>query len=161
MMSDRIAVMHQGRMWQVGSPREVYEHPRNLFVSRFLGVSNELPGRVGEAVGDAYLFQPDDERVPVFPVRTAAGESRGRSVTWSIRPERLRMSRERPAGPDPVLTGVIEKVFFAGSETKYLVRVGRATLWETRTTGAMPQPCAAGDPVYLHWSLADGRVFVE
>jgi spermidine/putrescine transport system ATP-binding protein len=46
MMSDRIAVMHQGRMWQIGPPREVYERPCNLFVSRFLGVSNELPGRI-------------------------------------------------------------------------------------------------------------------
>jgi ABC-type Fe3+/spermidine/putrescine transport system ATPase subunit len=60
MMSDRIAVMHQGRMWQVGSPREVYERPCNLFVSRFLGVSNELPGTIGASVGEDRVFQPDD-----------------------------------------------------------------------------------------------------
>ncbi|ULA58732.1 MAG: hypothetical protein LZF60_80124 [Nitrospira sp.] len=161
MMSDRIAVMHQGRMWQVGTPREVYENPRTLFVSRFLGVSNELPGRVGEAMEDAHLLQPADDRVPAFPVRMGSGASPGRSVTWSIRPERLRMSRERPVNSDSMLTGVIEKVLFAGSETKYLIRVGHETLWEARTTGAVQLPYAPGDPVFLHWALGDGRVFFE
>ena len=161
MMSDRIAVMHQGRMWQVGTPREVYENPLTLFVSRFLGVSNELLGRLDEAVGDGQLFHPADDRVPVFPVRMGSEASPGRSATWSIRPERLRMSRERPAGSDPVLTGFIEKVLFAGSETKYLIRVGRETRWEARTTGAVQLPYSPGDPVFLHWALGDGRVFFE
>ena len=161
MMSDRIAVMHQGRMWQVGTPREVYENPRTLFVSRFLGVSNELPGRVGAAVEGAHLFQPADDLVPGFPVRIGPEVSAGRPATWSLRPEQLRMSRERPATQDPVLPGVLEKVLFAGSETKYLVRVGRDRLWEARTSGAMQLPYTSGDPVFLHWALGDGRVFFE
>lgn len=161
MMSDRIAVMHQGRMWQVGTPREVYENPRTLFVSRFLGVSNELAGRVGDAVADAHLFQPTDDRVPKFPVRIGPEASAGHPATWSIRPEQLCMSRDRPGDRDTALPGVIEKVLFAGSETKYLVRVGRDTLWETRTTGSVQPPYASGDAVFLHWALGEGRVFVE
>ena len=161
MMSDRIAVMHQGRMWQVGTPRDVYENPRNLFVSRFLGVSNELPGRVDDVVEEGHLFHPADDQVSAFPVRAGSEASPGRSATWSIRPERLRMSRERPAGRDAVLNGFIDKVLFAGSETKYLVRVGRDRLWEARTTGAGESLHAPGDPVFLHWASGDGRVFVE
>jgi hypothetical protein len=60
-----------------------------------------------------------------------------------------------------MVPGLIEKVLFAGSETKYLIRVGRESLWEARSTGAVPQPFVAGEPVCLHWSLADGRVFFE
>lgn len=161
MMSDRIAVMHQGRMWQVGTPREVYENPRTLFVSRFLGVSNELPGRLGGAAGEVQLFHPADDRLPGFPVHTGLAELPGRSTTWSIRPERLRMSRVRPATTDPMLPGLIEKVLFAGSETKYLVRVGRDSLWEARTTGGTQASFVSGDPVFLHWALADGRMFSE
>ncbi|GAB1721945.1 MAG: ATP-binding cassette domain-containing protein [Nitrospira sp. CR1.1] len=161
MMSDRIAVMHQGRMLQVGTPREVYENPRNLLVSRFLGVSNELSGRLSDVVGEEHLFQPADDRLPGFPVHTVPGQSSGGPATWSLRPERLRMSRERPATQDPVLPGLIEKVLFAGSETKYLIRVGRESLWEARMSGAAQQSFAAGEPVCLHWALTDGRVFVE
>lgn len=162
MMSDRIAVMHQGRMWQVGSPREVYERPCNLFVSRFLGVSNELPGTIGSAIGEDRIFQPADGEQPPFPVRTVSTELADRSATLSLRPEHIRMVCERPSISDPVLSGRVEKVLFAGSDTKYLVRVGRDRVWETRmTSGASHAPFTAGDPVFLHWSLADARVFVE
>ncbi len=161
MMSDRIAVMHQGRMWQVGTPREVYENPRTLFVSRFLGVSNELPGRLADAEGDAYFFQPADSELPGFPVPFHLDGSVGRPATWSLRPEHLRISRDRPITEDPVLPGVVEKVFFAGSETKYLIRVGRESRWEARATGARSSTFAPGDPVFLHWALDAGRVFVE
>ena len=161
MMSDRIAVMHQGRMWQVGTPREVYARPCNLFVSRFLGVSNELPGQLGDPVGEDRLFQPTDRELPGLPVRTISNEPSGRPVTLSFRPEQLRMSHERPATPDPVLPGLIEKALFAGSDTKYLVRVGRESLWEIRTTGATSLSYAPGDRVFVHWALPDGALFFE
>ena len=162
MMSDRIAVMHQGRMWQVGSPREVYERPCNLFVSRFLGVSNELAGTIGASVGEDRVFRPDDAEQAPLTVRTASTEQAGRSATLSLRPEHIRMAQERPSISDPVLSGRIEKVLFAGSDTKYLVRVGRDRFWETRmTSNTSPSPFAAGDPVFLHWSPADARLFFE
>jgi len=161
MMSDRIAVMHQGRMWQVGTPREVYENPRTLFVSRFLGVSNELPGRLAKAAGETHFFVPADGDLPGFPIPIQLDQSFGRPATWSLRPEHLRVSRDRPITEEPMLPGVVEKVFFAGSETKYLIRVGRESRWEARATGATHSPFAPGDPVFLHWALAAGRVFVE
>ena len=81
MMSDRIAVMHQGRMWQVGSPREVYERPCNLFVSRFLGVSNELAGTIGASVGEDRVFRPDDAEQAPLTVRTECAGHAGRPAT--------------------------------------------------------------------------------
>ncbi len=161
MMSDRIAVMHQGRMWQVGTPREVYAQPCNLFVSRFLGVSNELPGQLGDPVGEDRRFQPTDGELPGLPVRTISDEPSSRSVILSLRPEQLRMSHERPATPDAVLPGVIEKALFAGSDTKYLVRIGRESLWEIRTTGTVEPSFASGDRVFVHWALSDGCLFFE
>ena len=72
------------------------------------------------------------------------------------------MARERPAASDQVLPGRIEKVLFAGSETKYLVRVGHDSLWEVRMmSGAYLPPFAQDEPVFLHWCLADGRLFFE
>ena len=97
MMSDRIAVMHQGRMWQIGPPREVYERPANLFVSRFLGVSNELPGQDHWQQGGETAFQPAAGEQPPLLVRWRTGAENGRSATLSLRPEHLRMTRERPS----------------------------------------------------------------
>jgi spermidine/putrescine transport system ATP-binding protein len=162
MMSDRIAVMHQGRMWQIGPPREVYERPCNLFVSRFLGVSNELRGRIVKSSGGEGLFQPAvGDQAPLL-VRLPPGERDGRAATLSLRPEQIRMQRERPSPSDQVLPGRIEKVLFAGSDTKYLVRVGHDRLWEIRMTSRTHLvPFISGEPVFLHWTLSDGQVFFE
>jgi len=161
MMSDRIAVMHQGRMWQVGTPREVYAQPCNLFVSRFLGVSNELPGQLRGASGEDRLFQPADGELPGIPVRTNSKAPVGGPATLSLRPEQIRMSHERPTTSNPVLSGLIEKALFAGSDTKYLVRIGRGSVWEVRTTGTSSLSGAPGDRVFVQWALADGRLFFE
>lgn len=161
MMSDRIAVMHQGRMWQVGTPREVYARPCNLFVSRFLGVSNELSGRLGDRMGEGRLFHPTDAESSPLLLRTEAAEPPGHPATLSLRPEQLRLSRDRPASTDPLVSGRIEKTLFAGSETKYLVRVGRESLWEARMSGTATVAFTPGEHIFLHWSPADGRLFFE
>ena len=161
MMSDRIAVMHQGRMWQVGTPREVYARPCNLFVSRFLGTSNELAGRLGEKAGEEYVFHPTDDGLSPFPLKVETTELSGGPATFSLRPEQLRMSHTRPPSHGPLVSGRIEKTLFAGSETKYLVRVGRETLWEARTSGLATPAGAPGEAVFLHWASSDGRLFFE
>jgi hypothetical protein len=72
------------------------------------------------------------------------------------------MQRERPSPSDQVLPGRIEKVLFAGSDTKYLVRVGHDRLWEIRMTSRTHlAPFISGEPVFLHWTLSDGQVFFE
>ena len=86
MMSDRIAVMHQGRMWQVGSPREVYANPGNLFVSRFLRVSNELPGSIGMMSWKRSGSFTRDRTDPAFAVRVFRGQPVV-AATLSLRPE--------------------------------------------------------------------------
>lgn len=162
MMSDRIAVMHQGRMLQIGSPREVYERPRTLFVSRFLGLSNELSGKIVGSRGEAMVFQPTDGGQPPLLIPAIAGEQNGRVATLSLRPEHLRLAHESSSSSEQVLSGRIEKMFFAGSDTKYLVRVGPDHLWEVRMTSAMhARSFDQGEPVFLHWSLSDAQLFFE
>ncbi len=164
MMSDRVAVMHQGRMLQVGTPREVYERPCNLFVSRFLGVSNELPGRITRIREKDLMFQPADPEQPPLLVPAIPSAQCDRSATLSLRPEQIRLTHERPHSAEQVqvLSGQIEKVLFAGSDTKYLVRVGLDCLWEvSRPSSDDSAAFSLGTPVFLHWSLSDGRLFFD
>ena len=162
MMSDRIAVMHQGRQWQVGVPREVYERPCNLFVSRFLGVSNELAGRITCVREGEVLFQPADQEQPSLRVPPVSLAECDRLATLSLRPERIRLTRERPHSAEHMLSGRIEKALFAGGDMKYLVRVGRECLWEVRMPlRADNESLPLGVPVFLYWSFADGRLFFE
>ena len=88
-MADRIAVLRDGRILQVGTPRDIYARPCNTFVASFIGESNFVPAKV-KAVGDQVVRVDTmfgDLEAKVFP----AGLSRGQAVTVSIRPEALRI----------------------------------------------------------------------
>src|SRR5438445_3598879 len=89
-MSDRLAVMHHGRLLQVGTPEEIYTAPASAFVASFIGVSNGLSGRVQEVQGDSAQIAVEGVgllRGPALP-----GLYAGRSVLMTIRPELLRLS---------------------------------------------------------------------
>ena len=97
-MSDRIAVFEVGRIAQVGTPTEIYEHPATPFVAGFVGVSNLL----AEGVAAAVL---------------------GREGIWSVRPEKIRVTlgSPTPEGSERAAAGVIREVVYVGMSTRFIV----------------------------------------
>jgi len=141
-MSDRLAVMHGGRIRQLGSPREVYEAPATSFVADFLGVSNLMPG-TGEGGG----------RVTVDGVTLDARHGdvdvQG-GVRLTIRPERVEIEPSGSAGPNRLATTVSELVYL-GSTTQVLVRtVSGATLQALLANTGQALPYERGDAVVAH-----------
>jgi spermidine/putrescine transport system ATP-binding protein len=85
-MSDRIAVMNDGLVQQVGAPREIYEHPANRFVADFIGETNFIPGSVAE-IDQFTTVKVDD--LPVLATADGRPLKVGQSVTLAIRPEKI------------------------------------------------------------------------
>jgi putative spermidine/putrescine transport system ATP-binding protein len=132
-MSDRIAVFNQGRIEQVGTPAEVYEHPASAFIAGFVGTSNVLEGDVARAItGSA-------ERV-------------------TIRPEKIRI--EDPSttiGPDECTAdGTVRDVVYLGVTTRYIVSLDRGgelvVVQQNLSTSSMEALAAKGRSVRLVWS---------
>jgi spermidine/putrescine transport system ATP-binding protein len=140
-MADSIAVMHDGRIEQLGTPSELYERPRTEFVAGFLGVSNLLSGRVaGE--GAVRLDEGTLLRVP------AAAGRHGR-VSVGVRPEKVRMG----PGEENALTGDVVESAYVGVSTQYIVStaVGAITLY-VQNADAGAASARPGDRVTLSWS---------
>ncbi len=117
-MSDRIAVMNNGRVEQVASPREVYEEPATEFVADFLGVSNLLEASVDGRQGDACRL-----RIGEFALNAHMGEmSLSGEVKCVVRPERVRLLDYASAGANQ-LPGMVERVVYMGSATQVIVRL--------------------------------------
>jgi iron(III) transport system ATP-binding protein len=122
-LSDQIAVMHLGKLQQVGTPREVYLTPANRVVADFMGLVNLVPARVlGEPDGDdeALVALGDSLRFKAaLPPRAAPGSE----VLLAVRPESVQLLR--PQGPpDPSLAmGRIEEAVFLGNFNDYQVAV--------------------------------------
>jgi spermidine/putrescine transport system ATP-binding protein len=123
-LSDRIAVMKDGRIEQVGPPAEIYETPRTSFVAAFIGDTNFLEGKVAEIVSGDYCRLEVDG----FPGIVCFNDKQigqGRPVTLSLRPEKLRVWRERPEKDrlHNAVPGRVEDVIYLGTHTKYWVSV--------------------------------------
>ncbi len=155
-MSDRVGVMSEGRLLQVGTPAEVYEHPANRFVADFIGRTNLLEG-VTESSSAVRL---DAGAV----VAAANGLAAGSAAALSVRPEQVRLHRrgETPAGA-PCLDGVITDATYLGHAFVYTVAIGptagasgthaserAATITARSETGSAA--LAAGEPVSVSWS---------
>ena len=117
-MSDRVAVMRDGRIEQAGSPRDVYEEPRTMFVADFLGVSNLLAvDAVGQEGGACVLRLADR----TFRAEQGATDARG-ELKAMIRPERIGVEPHGTPG-DNRLPGLVERAVFLGGSYEIHVRV--------------------------------------
>jgi spermidine/putrescine transport system ATP-binding protein len=121
-MSDRIAVMNEGRIEQLGSAEDVYECPRTTFVAGFIGVSNLMPGVVASANGDAGSVRLDSGVEVTTPVDGLAPGDRCYAV---VRPEKLRIGvPDAPSSAgEPSVGGIVESSLYLGTSTQIVVRL--------------------------------------
>jgi len=151
-IANRIAIMDNGVLLQVGSPREIYESPANSFVAGFMGTTNLLKGKVADSDGRSACVGIGDG----IEVRVADPPSVGADdeVFVSIRPEELSLSAAAtPAAGDNAWSGTVSLATFIGEQIIYLVDVGEHRLevharpaeqfeiGSPVTVGANPQRC--------------------
>jgi multiple sugar transport system ATP-binding protein len=121
-MADRIVVMQEGRIEQIGTPLELYDHPANLFVAQFIGspAMNVVNGTLRRDGGQAWVEAEGGVRWPVAPTVPGAD---GQAVAYGVRPGDLGVGRAADARSVPAEVIVVEPT---GAETELLVRVGAA-----------------------------------
>ena len=142
-MSDRLAVMANGRIQQIGSPAEVYEEPSTAYVADFLGVSN-LMSALGDGGGRVRLGD--------FQFMAARGDFGARGpIRIVIRPERVRLEDQGISG-DNRIPGMVERVLYVGSTIQVLVHLAHGeTLqaWMQNRGGDPPWQQGTAVSVYL------------
>jgi spermidine/putrescine transport system ATP-binding protein len=157
-MSDRIAVMRDGAIEQLGSPREVYERPETPFVADFVGVLNAIAFRVDEASGgDAIMRLGDRDRIVV---RTGDGVATGAELLVAVRPERVRVVAD-DAGADggSRVVGRVEDVVYLGTLTQFHVAIASgATIVAHRLSDERAAGIERGQAVTIAWDRDDASV---
>lgn len=122
-MSDRIGVMDGGRLYQVGSPMEIYEYPTTRFVAHFIGDANLIDGIVESASAEAVQVRAG--ATPLW-ARREGWERTGQPVTLCVRPERVRIGALLECAS--VLAAKVEERVFAGQVVKYRLAAGTVRL---------------------------------
>ena len=149
-MADRIAVMHDGSIEQLGTPVELYERPSTVFVANFLGQSNLISGRVAGHNGDSAIVRAGDTTLVV----PSSGAMAGTEVHIGVRPEKLVLQADAGGAVEPgrnAVGGTVTDVSFTGVSTQYLLE----TPWGQELTvfaqNRGEQPFAVGEKVRATW----------
>jgi spermidine/putrescine transport system ATP-binding protein len=155
-MSDRIAVMNEGRLVQVGTSEEIYEAPESLFVAGFVGDMTFLPGEVVES-GAVRLAGGEI-------VRAQTNSAVGTPVTLTVRPEKLHLYGDRsevPEGRNAVAGSVTRRTFY-GESRSYEVNLGASGVFDVRVENVPSQRrWEVGDSVVVDFHPEAARALAE
>jgi spermidine/putrescine transport system ATP-binding protein len=151
-MSDRIAVMSEGRVEQIGTPEEIYGSPASLFVASFIGSANLLPATVVAADGNRWAVRL--ESGVEMSARAAHTPQVGDQVSVMLRPERLHPVTEEPAA-GLGMRGRITDVIFQGAWLRVVLQLpdGTEVVGETDADDDLP-PLRRGQDLWVRWSAA-------
>ncbi len=149
-MADTVAVMNNGKIEQLGSPADLYENPKTVFVANFLGQSNFIDGVVESTDGSTVIANIHGTRI-TFP--KSRNNASGSALKIGIRPEKFRLHDPGDNTHGNVLTGgKITDISFTGVSTQYLVEMPwkqELVVFEQNDGGA--PDLVKGDPVTLSW----------
>lgn len=157
-MSDRIAVMNQGKVTQIGKPEEIYEHPANRFVAGFIGESNLLRARIIALDGEMCRLTLGATE---FEAPKRSGAEAGREVDLVVRPERVLVAEEAEALAGVKFTARVIDHSFQGSIIRYRLDLEGQTLVaevSNRSGRPMPQP---GAQVPVSWNPESTQVLTD
>jgi len=163
-MSDRIAVMNQARVAQIGTPAEIYENPRTAFVADFIGECNFFAGTVAARNGATATVR--QEGGALFRIPAADGLAPGHAVHIAVRPEWHDVWRPEDVPPtENAVPGVVRDVVYLGETVHVLVRLpaGGDVRVALRNEGQLlkPVPWRAGDRVVVGWLPEDCQVLED
>ena len=145
-LADRICLMNDGQIEQLGRPEDIYERPASTFVADFIGASNVIHGVIA---ANGCLETVDG----VLPLPDACDAPVGQRAALVVRPERLILCNS----DDALLAGCVEESIYAGSETRLLVRLASGTLMTVRRGAGLPS-VAIGENVFIRWDRSQARV---
>ena len=161
-ISDRIAVMNNGNVEQIGTPKEIYEFPATRFVADFIGTSNFLSGSYRDDVnGYKRIMTPEHDVLVKSDLDLATGEK----VTVVIRPEKLAISHEKVDSTPNCLFGEIEDIIYVGTDTRYFVKIPsngmRFQVFAQNFQHTAKRNFTWFDKVYISWDAEDTSLIRE
>jgi spermidine/putrescine transport system ATP-binding protein len=156
-LSDRIAVMKDGEIAQIGTPSEIYEYPRTPFVADFIGDTNLLQGRV-DYLDSQTIRVHTATGLTVLVARSpqsVSDPSTTQSVVVSIRPEKVHLSESAPSHGGNCYSGYVKHMMYLGTHVHCVVQLQNGDTLTVLQSNREEHQFATETPVYAHWQPKD------
>jgi spermidine/putrescine transport system ATP-binding protein len=151
-LSDRIAVMNNGQIEQIGTPSDIYDRPNTPFVADFIGDTNLLPGRIDQA-HPAQVRVTTESGLRVLARTTTL--STAQNVVVSVRPEKINLSLGATGSEGNCYQGQVSHLMYLGTHLHCIVRLSSGESLAVRQPNRADTPIAINTPVYVHWAADD------
>jgi len=155
-LSSRVGVMNRGEIVQVGTPRQIYEFPASRFVADFIGSVNLFEGQLTEDEQDHVRVKCEDLAAPVYVDHGMSAPPL--ALCWvAVRPEKIVLMREQPAGPDNWAHGTIHDIAYLGDMSIFVVKLdsGREVrVTQANRTRKPEEQFSWDEAVYLTWDAS-------
>ncbi len=158
-VASRIAVMEKGVLVQVATPGDIYENPKTRYIAGFIGDVNIFDGTVSKIIDGC--IEINGQNGCTFRTKSAEPVSVGQQVGLALRPEKIRITREKPASDVNVIPGKVEDVGYLGSISHYHGRTAagqRVTALRANAAHTVEQSISWEDNVWLDWPVDAGVV---
>ncbi|ODG97932.1 spermidine/putrescine ABC transporter ATP-binding protein [Nostoc sp. KVJ20] len=154
-LSDRIAVMNQGKIEQVGTPSQIYERPQTSFVADFIGDTNLFSGEIVSVDSSNVQISTKTGLSIIISRAEDTPSELSQAVVVSVRPEKIQLSLYPPNLPANCFEGRLVNVMYLGTHVNYVVELTngvRINVLQPNTFGALPD---RDTPIYTWWAETD------
>ncbi|WP_374354001.1 ABC transporter ATP-binding protein [Chitinimonas sp.] len=162
-MASRIAIMSEGKLKQVGSPREIYEYPNCRFTAEFIGSTNIFEGKLSVDEPDHVVITGSELPRGIYVDHGITGP-KGMTVWYSIRPENVTLCRDKPARDYNWAEGKVHDIAYLGSHSVYHVKLasGRIVIANVPSSHwGDGKPATWGEEVIVKWGDSQGVVLTS
>jgi len=153
-MCDRIAIMNEGKLEQIGTAEEIYERPRTRFIADFIGDTNFLDGKVRTRKGNAATIQANEL---VFHAKDEGQFEVGDAVALCIRPERI-MIGESASGCDTLHPAHIINLIYSGPVRRCIVELSNSVRLKADLDAKATADFRVGDETRIGWFIKDAAL---
>jgi len=156
-MSDRIAVMRDGKFEQIGTPQEVYDHPKTSYVARFVGSANIICGTVSHVNEHTVVFE--NKNGTGIVARNNASILQGQNITVAVRSEHIKLTPVAEAKMNLGFKGIVREKSFAGGLLQIIVNLSDGQELVASRHG-IDSPLVPGDNVVVTWA-SENSIMVD
>jgi spermidine/putrescine transport system ATP-binding protein len=154
-LSDRVAVMNQGKIEQIGTPNEIYEQPQTAFVADFIGDTNLIAGEISDLEASTVSVLTKTGLSIIVNRQPNTPTELSQAVVVSIRPEKIQLSLYKPSLQTNCFEGRLVNIMYLGTHINYVVQLTNSThinVLQPNTFGNLPD---RETPIYAWWSESD------
>ncbi|WP_354623470.1 polyamine ABC transporter ATP-binding protein [Psychromonas sp. MME2] len=162
-MSDRIAIMKNGRIIQTGSPTDIYESPKSRDIAEFIGTVNLFESQIVADEVDHVIVQAENISQPFYIGQGVTTRAKDKRVWLAIRPEKMVIRREKPTAKYNWVVGVVDDIAYLGGISIYYIKIESGQIVQCIFTNRQRrfEPPTWNDSLYISWEPTAGVVLTS